>query len=96
MAGDIPAASLPDRSWRGRLGRALDPRIPHTNGLVAPNGATGLLGPLVAEADLVWFGRLRSASVFPAGVGRARWSISMTCQAPKPRRRPFPPRVSGG
>jgi polysaccharide biosynthesis protein PslH len=66
--GDIPAASLPDRSWRGRLGRALDPRIPHTNGLVAPNGATGLLGPLVAEADLVWFGRLRSASVFP------RWS----------------------
>lgn len=68
LRGEIPATLLPERTWRRRLGRVLDPRVPHASGLAAPQASSALLGPLVAEADLVWFGRLRSASVFD------RWS----------------------
>lgn len=62
--GAIPAIALPTASLPRRIARAVDPRIPHAHGLVAASEAARLLGPLVADSDLVWFGRLRSASVF--------------------------------
>lgn len=64
LRGEIPATPLPVHSWRQRIGRALNPRQPHASGLVAPAASAGLLAPLLADTDLVWFGRLRSASVF--------------------------------
>lgn len=64
LRGEIAAAPLPDRSWPGRLRHAVNPRIPHTSGLAASAEAAAMLGPLLRETDLVWFGRLRSASVF--------------------------------
>jgi len=64
LRGEIPATPLPAHSWRHRFGRALNPRQPHASGLMAPSASAGLLAPLLAETDLVWFGRLRSASVF--------------------------------
>lgn len=68
VRGDVPADPLPGPAWNHRFARALDPRATHPNGLVAKDDAARLIEPLLAEADLVWFGRLRSAGVFK------RWS----------------------
>lgn len=66
--GDIAAAPLQENSWRRRIKGGLDPRVAHQNGLIAAGHASLLLDTLLAESDLVWFGRLRSANVFD------RWS----------------------
>ena len=64
LRGEIPAEPQRGNRWGRRLARALNPRVPHAHGLEARAGTGGLLAPLLAEADIVWFGRLRTASVF--------------------------------
>jgi len=64
LRGEIPADPPRGKAWPHRLARAFDPRVAHAHGIIARPGSSRLLAPLLAETDLVWFGRLRTASVF--------------------------------